>query len=299
MTERAGGPIVVGVDGSEASLEAARWGAADAASTGAALRLVFALAVPSPHHVGGIDLGPGYRDNLAEAARAVLDTAAAGAADRHRGLLVETELRTGFAVPILLEESRHARRLVVGSRGLGGVAGLLLGSAAVALVSHAACPVVVVRGSSAGGPGDDRPVVVGIDGSALSEAATELAFEQAAAREVPLIAVHAWSDHVPVGLGTSVDLDSVDADQRRLLAERLAGWREKYRDVEVRTSVVRDRPAHALVEQSGVAQLLVVGSRGRGQAAGLLLGSVSHAALHKAPCPVLVVRPAQGAELGG
>jgi nucleotide-binding universal stress UspA family protein len=135
--------------------------------------------------------------------------------------------------------------------------------------------------------------MVGIDGSPISEAALAFAFEAAVARKVPLIAVHAWTDGVlEAAVAPLLDWDAIEVDEHRLLAERLAGWGEKYPDVEVRRVVARDRPAHALIEQATViaAQLVVVGSRGRGSAAGLVLGSVSHAVLHHSPCPVAVVR---------
>ncbi|MEU4767664.1 universal stress protein [Actinosynnema sp. NPDC023794] len=141
---------------------------------------------------------------------------------------------------------------------------------------------------------DAGPVVVGIDGSQISEAALAFAFEAADTREVPLIAVRARTDSViEAAMVPLVDWDAVEAEERSLLAERLAGWGEKYPDVVMRPVVVRDRPAHALIEQAigTAAQLVVVGSRGRGGAAGLVLGSASHAVLHHSPCPVAVVRP--------
>jgi len=195
---------------------------------------------------------------------------------------------------VLLAESTRAELVVLGDRGLGGFAGLLIGSVAVALAAHAACPVVVVRGAE-----PDRttsrpePVVVGVDGSPAGEAAVAFAFEAAALRGVPLVAVHTWRDLlVDATMAPLVDWDAVEADEREVLAERLAGWGEKYPDVEVRRLVTRDRPAHALVQESGRAQLVVVGSRGRGGIAGMLLGSVSQALLHHSACPVVVTRPA-------
>jgi nucleotide-binding universal stress UspA family protein len=148
----------------------------------------------------------------------------------------------------------------------------------------------VVRGER---PSDDGPVVVGVDGSPIGEAALAFAFEAAATRQVPLVAVHAWHDTVfEASVAPLLDWDAIEADERRVLAERLAGWGGKYPDVEVRRAVVRDRPPHALIEEATAtaAQLVVVGSHGRGSAAGLVLGSVSHAMLHHSPCPVAIVR---------
>jgi nucleotide-binding universal stress UspA family protein len=188
--------------------------------------------------------------------------------------------------------------VVLGDRGLGGFTGLLIGSVAVAVTAHAACPVVVVRG-----PESDltaplpEPVVVGVDGSSTSEAALAFAFEEASLRRVPLVAVHVWRDLLlDATLAPLLDWDAIESDERQVLAERLAGWSEKYPDVAVRRLVAYDRPARALVGESGRAQLVVVGSRGRGGLHGMLLGSVSQALLHHAHCPVAVVRPAGGDE---
>ena len=197
-----------------------------------------------------------------------------------------------------------AQLVVIADRGLGGVAGLLIGSVAFALAAGGSCPVVIVRGQT---DATDGPVVVGVDGSPISEAALAFAFEAAALRGAPLLAVHAWRDvplvavhaerDVPLDPMTwaSLDWDAVEQQAQAELAERLAGWRDKYPDVDVQRLVVQDRPAKVLVEQSAAAQLLVVGSRGRGGLAGLLLGSVSHAVLHRADCPVAIVRADIGA----
>ena len=137
-------------------------------------------------------------------------------------------------------------------------------------------------------------MVVGVDGSAVSEAALVFAFDAAAARGVDLVAVHAWSSTaIDEALESFVEWDAGAADA--VLAERLAGWRQKYPQVSVRRTVVRDGAARALVDASADAQLVVVGSRGRGNAVGLLLGSVSHGVLHGAHCPVAVVRPGTNA----
>jgi nucleotide-binding universal stress UspA family protein len=202
----------------------------------------------------------------------------------------------GFAVPVLQAESTRAELVVLGDRGLGGFTGLLIGSVATGLSAHASCPVVVVRGPEPDGAVPrQEPVVVGIDGSPLSEAAVAFAFEAAARRRVPLVAVHAWRDLlVDPTLAPLVDWDAAEVDEREVLAERLAGWGGTYSDVAVRRLVVRDRPARALVDESRRAQLVVVGSRGRGGFTGLLLGSVSQALVHHAHCPVAVV-PSPGA----
>jgi nucleotide-binding universal stress UspA family protein len=122
----------------------------------------------------------------------------------------------------------------------------------------------------------------------VSEAALAYAFEAADARSAELVVVYAWRDLL---LDQSTPLDeAIEQQGRAELAERLAGWGAKYPDVPVRRVVVRDIPARAIVEQSVTAQLVVVGSHGRGSLGGLLLGSVSNAVLHRAECPVVVVR---------
>jgi nucleotide-binding universal stress UspA family protein len=194
---------------------------------------------------------------------------------------------------VLQAESTRAELVVLGDRGLGGFAGLLIGPVAVTLAAHAACPIVVVRGPEPDRMVRSEAVVVGVDGSPTSEAAVAFAFEAAALRGVPLVAVHTWFDMVvDATMAPLIDWDVMEADEREVLAERLAGWAEKYPDVAVRRLVARDRPARALVEESGRAQLVVVGSRGRGGISGLLLGSVSQTLLHHAACPVAVVQGA-------
>jgi nucleotide-binding universal stress UspA family protein len=290
---RAGRTVVVGIDGSESALQAVRWAAGEAARRNVPLRVVTAFGWTQARAVGQIGLGEGYRDIMLRRAREQLAEAAA-LAERHTpDLDVEQQLVVGFPVPVLRAESRAARLLVLGDRGYGGISGLLVGSVSVAMAAQAECPVVLVR-TEDGKPVEDRerPVVVGVDGSPISEAALGFAFEAASARGVPLVAVHAWWDlFVDPGMAPLLEWDAIDADEHEVLAERTAGWGEKYPDVRVRRQVARDRPARALVEESRRAQLLVVGSRGRGAALGLMLGSVSHAVLHRAHCSVAVVRP--------
>jgi nucleotide-binding universal stress UspA family protein len=297
QTQRA---VVAGVDGSECGLQAVRWAAAEALQRQLPLRLVAAHAWPSGGLVGDPGLGVDYRAVLRDVVLGHLATAAADARQVAPELDIEQVEVTGYPVPVLLGESAHAEIVVLGDRGLGGFTGLLIGSVAVEVTAHASCPVIVVRGSEPDRTGPrPEPVVVGVDGSPTSEAATAFAFEAASLRRVPLVAVHVWRDVlVDATMAPLLDWDVIDSDEREVLAERLAGWTEKYPDVPVRRLVARDRPARALVEESGRAQLVVVGSRGRGGFHGLLLGSVSQALLHHAHCPVAVVRSSRGDEPG-
>jgi nucleotide-binding universal stress UspA family protein len=261
---------------------------------GAPLRLLFAYG-----------WGGGGRSHVAAArdqdvfvpwARDCLREAAAQAQDESPGIDVTTEMVTGQPVDLLTQRSPDVELVVLGSRGLGGLSGLLLGSVAVGVVSHARCPVVVVRGDSIEHPLQQRdhdpaaPVVVGLDGSPTSEAALAFAFDWATRHAAPLVAVHAWTDvTVDPAVATLLYRDDVREEESRLLAEQLAGWGEKYPDVAVQRVLAPDRAAHALLERSETARLLVVGARGRGGMAGLLLGSTSQALLHRAGCPVAVI----------
>ncbi|MFM9035268.1 MAG: universal stress protein, partial [Mycobacterium sp.] len=155
---------------------------------------------------------------------------------------------------------------------------------------HAHCPVAIIHDEDPLMPHPSlAPVVVGVDGSPASESALAVAFEEASLRGVDLVAVHAWSDS-GVFEFPGADWSTLQALGEETLGERLAGWQERFPDVLVRRVVVADRPAHQLLEQAESAQLLVVGSHGRGGFAGMLLGSVSTAVVHGARMPVIVAR---------
>jgi nucleotide-binding universal stress UspA family protein len=193
-------------------------------------------------------------------------------------------LSIGQAAAVLCEHSHDADMIVVGSRGRGGLSGMLLGSVSWQVAGHAHCPVVVVRGRwrSAGdhAPG---PVVVGTDGSAISDAALGFAFEEAALRGAPLLAVCALAD-APGSLGGQLRLQE-EVEQAIMRHEK------DHPGVAVLRQVAQGGARAALLAAAHDAQLLVVGSRGRGGVQGMLLGSVSQAVLHHAPCPVAVVHP--------
>ena len=283
-------PVVVGVDGSGSAYQAVEWAAAEAARRGVALRLVSAFSwTTSDHPVRHDGRVAQYRDQLLEAARHRLSRAARIAEDTSPGIETAPQVEIGAPIEVLGSEARRAQLLVLGDRGLGGVTGLVLGSVAVALAARGACPVVIVRGETRN---TDGPVVVGTDGSPVSETALGFAFDAAAVRGAELVALHAWSPTaVDKALEPMMDWDAVADEEDAVLAERLSGWGQKYPQITVRRSVVRDGAARALVDASRGAQLVVVGSRGRGNAAGLLLGSVSHGVLHAAQSPVAIVRP--------
>ena len=290
---RAHRPVVVGVDGSGSAYRAVEWAAAEAARRGAELRLVRAFSWTTserPIRDGGRVAQ--YRDQLLKIARGQVARAARIAADVRPQVETTTQVAIGAPIEVLGSEARRAQLLVLGDRGLGGLAGLLLGSVAVGLAAHAACPVVIVRGDRAGTGNEESPVVVGIDDSSISDAALAFAFDAAAARGVGLVVVHAWSPTaIDDALAPVMEWDAATAEEDALLAERLTGWEQKHPEVAVRRTVVRNWAVRSLVAASREAQLVVVGSRGRGNATGLLLGSVSHGVLHASHCPVAIVRP--------
>lgn len=296
MSNPAVKPIVVGIDGSPASFQALRWAAKEASFRQAPLRAVFGdvSAMSYVPEMPMVSYPDTYHHAVQRQAEQWLRKAVETVAVDEPDVTVDTETRTGSGRTVLIDESKIAQLVVVGSRGLGGFSGLLLGSVAVALCRHGHCPVAVLRGPDTGAALIGGPVVVGVDGSREGEHALKWAFDAASVRSVDLVAVHAWHDLVGGELWTRAQLDdtrgSVQADEERLLAETLAGWREDYPDVGVRQAVAYGRPPTVLLEQASDAQLMVVGSRGRGGFAGLLLGSTSQVLIHHAPCPIVVAR---------
>lgn len=287
-------PVVAGTDGSDGAQRAVAWAAAEALRRGSPLQLVTALRPPVEGFADRPSPGRPGRAQLLAAARGRLDAAVAAARGGAPGLDVTGDPIVGDPVEVLVESASDAQLLVVGKRGSGGFTGLQLGSVAAATAALATCPVVVVRGAEAE-PSAGRPVVLGVDGTPASDAATAFAYEAAAVRGTALVVVHTWSDPaVEFGLASEADAGVVEQEERRLLAERLAGWGEKYPDVPVQCIVTRAHPVPELVTRSHGAQLLVVGSRCRTTPEGVPLSSVSQAVLHRSGCPVAVVPSGAG-----
>lgn len=318
-----GPPVVVGIDGSAFALAAVRWAADEAAHQGARLRVVHAnlwsgvpgrpARAPSRPGRSMAQTSMGQRSMTQASMTQTLARPVAPPMAQHAKLLLDTALAvarrhqprlavTGAVVParpieLLIEESARARLVVLGARGAGGFAELLAGAVAVGVTAHAHCPVAVVRGATedAALP-TEGSVVAGVDGSPHSTPALRFAFDSASRLSTPLVALHTWVDmavELPAGAPAwAVDWNRVQDDEQRLLAERLAGWQEEYPEVQVHRLVTRDRPVRSLLRAAAAAQLVVVGSRGRGGFAGMLLGSTSHALLHHCPCPLVVVRDA-------
>lgn len=280
--------VVVGVDGSEGADLAVRWAAAEAARRQVPLRLVTAFPW-APGEAGHRTHGEAYRSELLAERQLHLDRVAEQAGALAPDVDVRHHVTVCHPNAVLGAESRRASLVVLGDRGLGAVSGLLVGSTAVALARGASCPVVVVRGD--GLPAVDLPVVVGVDDTPACEDALALAFDAAAVRGVPLVAVHAWWTSSYLTPPDPVDVRADGDAQQRQLTDRLAGWTQQHPDVTVRQVLSRRPAAEVLLAEAAGAQLVVVGSGGRGALAGLVLGSVSQALLQHAACPVAVVRP--------
>ena len=289
-------PIVVGVDGSESASAAVAWAARAAAALSLPLHIVTVVHIPAFYYTEPY-LAESFKEELEDTAKARLGSARVHAKQTvDEPLDITTEQHEGKVSQTLIELSAHAHMVVLGSRGHGEFTGLLVGSTTSAVAAHGHCPLVVVRGRTMDGqPPTEGPIVVGIDGSESSKAAVEVAFEQAAARGASLVAVNVWSDvSVQPSLGASPEdalWSSIQTGEEVVLSERLAGYQERYPDVTVERVVARDRPVRVLSEFAEKAQLIVVGSRGRGGFTGMLLGSTSNALLHTADCPVMIVRP--------
>ncbi|MFJ6196972.1 universal stress protein [Micromonospora sp. NPDC092111] len=277
--------ILVGYDGSADATVALDWALAEAGRSGRPVRLAYVFEWLTVAGWVGPGVAPGIwpDENARRQVEELVHKAASDAAAAHPGATVHGEVFDGPPALVLEERSVEAGLLVLGSRGHGGFAGLLAGSTAVSVSAHAHCPVVVVRQEQAGAAG---PVVVGFDGSDPAVAALGFAVERAAQREAPLRVVRAVE---PADQRRPAERDT-DAAERAEVDGALARWRETFPDVPVTVDVSPGRPAATLVEASRDAQLVVVGSRGRGGLRGMHLGSVGQQLIQHAHCPVAVVR---------
>ncbi|WP_037314333.1 universal stress protein [Amycolatopsis orientalis] len=297
MPEHSEHGVVVGVDGSEAALRAVRWAAKQAHRRHAELTLVHAIDDEALSHPRPIPTRENLTEMIRQRGHRLLRKARDAAKEVAPDVPVSSVLLHERPVMALKTASENADLLVLGTEGLRPLGRVLVGSVSIALAARAACPVALVRPHVADEmPPETGPVVVGVDGTRASEAALALAFEEASWRRTGLIALHCWDDAFlsAVFEETRWTLDRSDIEEREqeVLAERLAGWQEKYPDVRVEREVVRGRPADELLKHADRAQLLVVGSRGRGGVAGMLLGSTSQAVMSYALCPVIVAREA-------
>ncbi|MBO2447958.1 universal stress protein [Actinomadura barringtoniae] len=275
--------MVVGTDGSPQADRAVVWAAAEAVRGHRPLHIVH--VVEDQLLIGPDRIMPGIRQRMVDRSLQILMEAQALAVQADERLVVETRLvhdrtpRAGIGA-----HSSDAHEVVVGHRGIGGFAELLLGSTGLLLAGHLPLPVVIVRGE------EDAPadtVVAGIDLTDPPETVLEYAFAAAAEREARLHVVHAWRP-APLAAAAGADLKAAQTMFSDHVAAALVLWRERHPQVKVTEDVVQGHPAETLVGCSAHADLVVVGYRTH---AGPHLGSVSHGVIHHAHCPVAVVRP--------
>ncbi len=282
--------VVVGVDGSPSSDLAVRWAAREATMRNVPLTLVHVSTPPVVWPAAPILVELHQRRGEQEARKVIanaIKVAEDSVQDGNRPE-IDSELLCAAPVPSLVDVSKEAHMMVVGCRGQDALQRTLLGSVSTGLVHHAHCPVAVIHDEAPILLGPSRlPVLVGIDGSPASELATAIAFDEASFRGVDLVALHARTD---LDNSLSMEWSPLQSRAAEILAERLAGWQERYPDLTVHRRLVFDRPARHLLDESESAQLVVVGSHGRGGFAGMLLGSVSTAVVHAVRIPVIVAR---------
>jgi nucleotide-binding universal stress UspA family protein len=273
------GTVVVGMDETSATEAVLNWATDEAWLRGVPLRLVSVIQPPVPPPTFGyvVPVSVSEVELLEKQAAERLEAAASKVAELRPDVAVSTERITGLVARSLLDAARGAELLVLGTHGHGELHDLMVGSIGRQIAAHATCPVAVipVRTDHKGGPENGRDL--------------------ADRHGLPLTAIHSWDvpNYDAIGLGAPIiptDFADIENSELRAMAESLGGWRERHPGVAVRQRIVHGSPAQVLVEASHGAAALVVGTRGHGGFAGLLLGSVSHSLLHHSQCPVVVVR---------
>lgn len=283
-------PVVVGVDGSEAARDAAIWAAREALSRGCSLLLLHVVRWPLyaeaylAHPAAVLGVEP-----LRESGEEIVEDVRRRCLSHHPEVVIDELVEVGDPAEVILRVSADAAVVVIGSTGSGSLSRLFLGSTAADVLRQCEKPVVVVRETD---DAPERRVIAGVDSSLNALPALGFAFDFAARHGAKLVAVHTWSD-VPLDLvlrERSVDVDVMRGHARMVVSEAINGLAKKHPDVSTRIVVASERPADALIEEAEGAELLVVGSHGRGPVRRALLGSVSHAVVQEASCPVAVVR---------
>ncbi|MFE7528339.1 universal stress protein [Kitasatospora sp. NPDC057542] len=285
--------VLAGLDGSPRSESAAMWAAAQAQRLGAPLRLLHVWPWLSDENLDRAepgDLRPAALDALARVADRIRLA--------HPDLTVETAVRPDDPVDGLVAEAREQELLVLGSRGLGGFAGLLVGSVSLAVAARATVPTVLVREAAAplpvGNAGTSGEVVVGLDSSEPGEAVLAFAFAEAERRGATLRAVHGWEPLSAWAYGSMMpppmDIPGQERTEAALLSQHLADHRRRHPDVAIVEDVRLGGGAKALLDAAAAgAELVVIGRRERRHRLGMLLGPVAHAVLHHSTAPVAVV----------
>jgi nucleotide-binding universal stress UspA family protein len=283
----ASGGVLVAVDGSETSERSLLWAAREAARRGAPLTVVHCYYWPSSG-LGAMDAIGFLMDGLAKDSAEILNTAESTVRRAIPDLDVHVESHLGAPVATIVDLTSRFDVVVVGSRGLGGFKGMLLGSVSTGVVANALCTAVVVRGETDLDSDDVAPVVVGVDASNSGQAALAEAFAAAERRSCALVVVHAWQ--APSSRASAEQIEEWQRSAAADVATRVAPLAERHPSVAVQTVTFRDRPTAALLARAQTARLVVVGTRGRSELTGALLGSTSRAMVHHSPCPVMVVR---------
>lgn len=286
--------ILVGVGDADATLDHIQWAAAEAARRHCELRLVHAFTLPaSAGYPDFTSDSADLRTGLQHESERALRSLALDLQHGHPDLQVTTTVRYQRPVDAIRSGSVDAALTVVGSGDQSRLPGVVLGSVALAVASSCPAPVAVIH--SGRSSTTDGPVVLGVDGPSTSEAAVAFAFHAASIRGAELLAVHVWHDMIVPGSrhlqNPLLDPTRIEQEERAVLAERVAGWADKYPDVPVRQVLVRGRATTELLEYAKQAQLLVVGTHGHGGFAGMLLGSTTQALIVHSAAPVVVVRP--------
>lgn len=278
--------LVVGVDGSEGGARALDWAASQAARTGSLLEI---------HTADSNQYDFVTQSEVQQAMVSLTEEAVARAEKLASGVTTKAVTHEGAPAKVLVEASPGADLLVVGSRGLGGFGGMVLGSVGRSCGLHAHCPVVIVRPSRSAP--DERQwwppkrIVVGVDGSDSSTEALEWALGEAELTEAVVVAITSWTWPNSFGWGVPLPADiSMAKDADTILHDVLDPAQERHPSVTISTEVVNGHPAPTLVDASRTADLLVVGSRGHGELVGALLGSVAEHCVSHAGCPVLIMR---------
>lgn len=295
MSNQAVSPyILVGTDGSSSALRAVCWAAAEAQRRRVRLVIVHVVDVGLFTYDPLVRLQ--YNSEIDDAGAEVVATAEHRVEKHFPNVVTSSMIKAGDPAAQLIALTGDAILTVVGASGRGGFSATLLGSVAMALITQGGGPVAVIRSPSDGPVPHTGPVVVGVDGSERSVDAVSWAFDEASRRRAPLVAVHNWTFYasslapLPASLESQRAVAAQVVEEREVIAERLAGWQEKYPDVEVRRISQIGHPADELLDVARDAQLIVVGSRGHGELTGAWFDSVTRTLIHHAPCPVLIAR---------
>jgi len=280
--------IVVGTAGVDSGDQAVEWAAREAGLRRVPLRIVHVLEWNTGEAREAN--GSTYVERVWSSSAALTSAAIRHAQDVAPGVDVTADTLIGHPAERLIEFGRDAALLVLGYRGGGGFAGLRIGSVGQRVATHAPCPVAIVRGV----PTTDGPIIAGVDDSPAADQVLEAAFAAAAVRGTDLIVIRSYAPAMQLWVASVRPADIATPDQdaaaRAVLEERLAPWRGKFPQVPTEIRLIHDAIAPALAGASAGAQLVVVGSHGRGPIRGALLGSTGLHLLRHAECPVLVAR---------